>query len=51
MSNLDFFVTFCMGPIALTLVGIAMYAFGVREQKRYLAEHMRQDDDKRSAAE
>ncbi len=49
MSNLDFFVTFCMGPLALTLVGVAMYAFGVREQKRYLAEHMRQDQKQTSA--
>jgi len=39
MSAADFFVTFCMGPIALTVLGVVMYALGRRDQRRYFAEH------------
>jgi hypothetical protein len=38
MSTLDFFVAYCMGPIALTILGVSMYVVGVREQRRYFAQ-------------
>jgi len=39
MSNWDFFVAFGMGPIGLVVLGVVAYLFGVREQRRYFAEH------------
>lgn len=39
MSNLDFFITYCMGPLGLTVLGLAVYFIERRSQRRFFRDH------------